>query len=278
MWKLTALFILALLGCSNENSVITEKKGLVKGKVFETIDGEEVLLSGITVSIGSESYVTTQNGLYQFNQISTGSKTLTAGGDLFNEYSADITVLEGENEFDLDLTESRMMAKVYGRISSQSGSVLYATYSNELELKNIISDFKVDRLKDGGHFPSYLAVDSEGNFYIQNSYDEYLINKYNMNGELELSFGRESYKRKSNTNKYRKWFEKARALRIKFGGTVPKLPKFPPIVSYIIVDDRDLIWIITGESNITSGLAGWETVSTIDIFNTTGKFLYSFEA
>ena len=118
MKKLSVLLIFLLFSCGKDSSVTVEKTGVVKGKVFEIINSEDVLLSGITVSLGTETFITTSTGLYQFNQITAGNKTLTANGDYYSEFSADITVIEGENEYNINLTESRLKAKVYGNISN----------------------------------------------------------------------------------------------------------------------------------------------------------------
>ncbi|MFC1565160.1 6-bladed beta-propeller [candidate division KSB1 bacterium] len=127
----------------------------------------------------------------------------------------------------------------------------------------------------GFYSPRTFALNSKGEFYLSKDSEKYLIEKYDEHGNHILSFGRE-YKRKPFSSETRKYFEENYGDYVKQGRRPPQ-PKFPAIIRKVLIDNHDLLWIITGEWKLDTYN---ETVicETIDIFTGEGKYLYSFES
>jgi len=144
-------------------------------------------------------------------------------------------------------------------------------FNSEFEFLNEIA--MINRIQDDFNFgiDNFVAVDSKKNVYFPEKEDEYIIGKYDLDGNKLLAFGRE-YKRKPysdrvierNINKFRKY------------KTNPH-PKYPPVVRFIIIDDRDYVWVVVGEWGYDCG-GEFTVTSTIDIFDSEGNFLYNFQS
>ena len=119
-----------------------------------------------------------------------------------------------------------------------------------------------------------IAITSNRQVYFPEKNDQYIINKYDLDGTLLQSFGRE-YKRVP-------FSEKVKEYDRNYQSTIPpvrrtSLPKYPPVVRQIMVGDNDLVWVIAGEWNgDTAKIHAF--ASTIDIFDKNGNFLYTFSS
>ena len=123
--------------------------------------------------------------------------------------------------------------------------------------------------------PILVAMNSKQNVYFPESFEEYKINVYSLEGDIIKSFGRK-YKRIPYSKQVREWIyedqKRSRPL------SKPKeLTKYPPVFRYILFDDRDYIWVVVGEWSADCGLSS-SIVSTVDIFNEDGEFLYTFNS
>jgi len=153
----------------------------------------------------------------------------------------------------------------------------YIIEKQSLDAKNITTIWDVSYIGDHPNIIShdyYLAMDSQKNIYIPEDHEKYKINKLTLDGKLLLTFGRE-YKRISYSDKMKERFKKviSNAPAII---TVKPYPKYPPVVRYIVVDDNNYIWVAVGEFEMDSH-GEFKVVSTIDIFNENGEFLYTFD-
>ncbi|MFC1493624.1 hypothetical protein ACFL6O_06635, partial [candidate division KSB1 bacterium] len=128
-----------------------------------------------------------------------------------------------------------------------------------------------DIFKERKFIPSTLPIDSKGYIYYPVHRDEYLINKYDIEGNLVLTFGRK-YEQKEYSDEIVKWNKEVYKEQADI-----ILKKYPPVIRDIIFDDRDFVWITVGES-YDDNYRRFPVTSTIDIFNTDGEFLYSFES
>ena len=150
-----------------------------------------------------------------------------------------------------------------------------ARYSLNGEKLNAIATLFVDPKKEPEFLPMYLIpVDTDYNFYYPVSRNEYMINKYDLNGKSLLRFGRD-YKREPYSKTVKDTNTKVFGEAIKTG-KFPKLQDFPPIVRFIYVDERDFVWIIVGEWELDS-VFETQVRATIDVFNTDGEFIYTFK-
>ena len=150
-------------------------------------------------------------------------------------------------------------------------------YTNDLEFINKVASMEVNLFEDPKFFPNggLNYVDSKQNIYFLSTRNEYIVKKYDIDGNHLLSFGR-NYKRKPYTAKTRKWYNDNYKNSIR-SGALPQYPKYPPIVRYILVDDYDYVWVIVGEW-YTDNVSDFRIMSTIDIFNEYGEFLYTFDS
>lgn len=150
-------------------------------------------------------------------------------------------------------------------------------HTKKLEFKNNIVNVKFNSRDYMDFRPSYyIAVDSKNCIYYPENPNEYIINKYDIDGNLLLSFGRE-YKRvpfSDTMNEiHKKWLAGISPNR-----RIP-LAKYPSVVRYIMIDDNDYIWVVAGENSFNSySIFSYIFPSTIDIFDEEGKFLYTFKS
>lgn len=139
-------------------------------------------------------------------------------------------------------------------------------FKKELQISKLIRHF---------NFFNYISktlvnsIDSGHNIYLPYSDDEYLVNKYDSNGKKVLSFSRK-YDRLHYSKQLKDWAKK------KFGNKII-IPKYPPIVRCIYVDDNDYIWVLVGECYLDSS-SDIRVESIVDIFNKKGEYLYKLKS
>ncbi len=155
-----------------------------------------------------------------------------------------------------------------------------SVYDNNIKVINEVTELVVDPIEL--YLPFYydlLAVDSKLKIYYPENATEYKINKYDLKGKKQLTFGRK-YDRQKYSKAVHNYFKERgfdKELKPGISRNIPrKLPKYPPIIRDILVDDDDLIWVIVGEWYEDSGKRAGIS-STIDIFSSEGEFLYTFE-
>ena len=149
-------------------------------------------------------------------------------------------------------------------------------YAQDLKLINNIATIDINVREYIWFDPKrYIAINSKQHVYYPEKVDEYKINKYDLDGNLLLSFGRD-YKRIPYSKGVRDYENKRRS---KISPPFNKIPlsKYPPIVRYIVIDDKDYVWVAVGEWCLDNQQTSLIT-STIDIFNENGNFLYTFKS
>ena len=163
----------------------------------------------------------------------------------------------------------------YGRKDERGRMISeIAKYTKDFKLINHIVSIAVDQKKDPGFIPGLISFNNKNQFYWPQERNKYIINKYDFDGNVLLSFGRK-YERKPYSDNYRSWYAERNASLIE-RGLRPKLPTYPPIVRYIITDDKGYIWVALGEWYYDSeGL--FQLNVTFDIFDENANFLYTFE-
>lgn len=135
---------------------------------------------------------------------------------------------------------------------------------------------EVNLSEDLHFFMDYIIpFNSDYDFYFPVERNEYRINKYDESGNFIMSFSRKynrkpfsEHTRKSLNNRY------AMLLSEKF---IKEIPSYPPVVRYIFTDDHDFIWVIVGEWYIDDSEGERKINTTIDIFDKSGEFLFTFE-
>ncbi len=146
-------------------------------------------------------------------------------------------------------------------------------FSSEMKLINSIAELKVDPTKNISFtYTESVPIDSDGNVYFPENLDTYLINKYDLDGNKIVSFGR-VYKREKYSDKMQKWLYDNYAKK----GSDMHFPKFSPIIRHLIVDDYDMVWAVVGEW-YQDNYGYYKFNSTIDIFDKNGKWLYTFKS
>jgi hypothetical protein len=123
--------------------------------------------------------------------------------------------------------------------------------------------------------PEIIVVqNSKNQLYFPSNFTEYKVNVFTTTGKLINSFGHE-YKEIPYSEPLKKWFEN-KVSKIP-DNERPKLSKYPPIVRYIMVDEKDYIWIIVGECTMDNS-EDFVINTRVDIFNSNGEFLYTFQS
>lgn len=117
----------------------------------------------------------------------------------------------------------------------------------------------------------FLIIDSGEFYFPENNFSKYLIVKYTKEGEPILKFGRK-YQLKNYSKEARERFYSMYEKQIEEGQKV--FPKNPPVVRNMFQDERENIWVISGETYEDNMNSDYE--NTIDIFNKKGKWLQSF--
>jgi len=120
-----------------------------------------------------------------------------------------------------------------------------------------------------------VAMNSKQHVYFPGNFEEYKVNVYSIEGNIIKSFGRK-YKRIPYSKQTRQWREEFFKKSAGPYSEPTKVSKYPPVVRDILIDDRDYVWIIVGEWNRDCNNS-FKVISTIDIFNENGEFLYTLE-
>ncbi|MFC1477166.1 6-bladed beta-propeller [candidate division KSB1 bacterium] len=121
--------------------------------------------------------------------------------------------------------------------------------------------------------PEYIvAQNSKDHIYFPADFSEYKVNVFMPDGKLVRSFGRE-YAPLPYSDRQNAW-AKERFSRVRENRR-PTIPEDTPVVRFIMVDDRDYIWIVVGECTADCS-EDFQVNTTVDIFNEHGEFLYTF--
>ncbi len=176
------------------------------------------------------------------------------------------------NMSDIKIHGNKMyMLNSEGNLPEISSILSSYSFNNRLKREKVISEIKIDINKERKFSLTTIPIDSDGNIYSPVLRDEHLINKYDHEGNLVLTFGRK-YKQVEYSDEIVEW---SREVYKNEADIIIK--KYPPVIRFILIDDRDLVWVIVGES-YGDNYRRFSVTSTIDIFNTDGEFLYSFES
>ncbi len=123
--------------------------------------------------------------------------------------------------------------------------------------------------------PYWIYITSAGEFFFpEDNYNNYLITRYNIAGKKKFTFGRK-YSGMKYSEKYKENFKRIFKRQIDSGINLV-IPPYPPIVRKILIDNRSNIWIVSGETSEDRQELDFE--NTVDIFNSNGKWLYSFKS
>jgi len=151
-------------------------------------------------------------------------------------------------------------------------SIKIGIFNNKFEEIKGITSMDVKTGDNLFYYPAnFNAIDSNGYIYFPEHPDKYIINKFDINGNQVLSFGRK-YQRKEYSEIHKNWFEKAFHNERDIS-----LPHYPGIVRHILIDDHNYVWVVVGEW-YQDHKNSYVTKSSVDIFNNKGDFLYSFES
>jgi len=119
----------------------------------------------------------------------------------------------------------------------------------------------------------WLFINGEGGFYFPlDNMAQYLITRFDKNGQPVLSFGRK-YKVQNYSAKAREELESRYKKSIEKGETI--LPDSPPIARTIFEDGRKNVWVVSGEVYEDNLLPDFE--NNVDIFNQKGEWLFNFK-
>ena len=121
---------------------------------------------------------------------------------------------------------------------------------------------------------SAFSVDTSSNFYFLEDQSDYTMIKYNESGEPLLSFSRDydtiRYSQEA-VDKYSNMFSAALE-----SGDISALPDYPQTIRKSLIDSHGYIWIVSGETAQDNNNPDFQ--STVDIFDTEGKWLQSFKS
>lgn len=155
-------------------------------------------------------------------------------------------------------------------------------FSEDLSHIKTLASLESDPLKYFNYKLNYVnVIDSERNTYFPVDPDKYIITKYNLSGDVLLSFGRK-YERERYSKESLERYAETYGRPIPSNSTLVRaspldLPDYPPIVKHIMIDGMDNVWVIIGEW-YSDGTDVSLITSTIDIFNKKGEFLYTFKS
>lgn len=151
-----------------------------------------------------------------------------------------------------------------------------ATYTNGLKIKKNIMTAEIERSDINKHFrlDYFLAYDSKNNIYLPAKRDDYIIDKFSIQGDCLFSFGRK-YERRPYSEITIEAFNELYKDLIS-ANSMPRLEGFPQIIRNIAVDEKDYLWIGVGECNFDN-INQYPVKNTIDIFNADGQFIFTFE-
>ncbi|MFC1564603.1 6-bladed beta-propeller [candidate division KSB1 bacterium] len=233
-----------------ENCVyVFNSKGSFIRKMGETGDGPSELRNSRFINIVDDIiYITEKN---------KGVKVWDLNGKYIDYIVGNKTLAKS-----IIYMDSIFGLKVTGRKENGEDIIGFeiGKYTKEFEKINRILHVEFEESKRKGYFPLFIPVNSKGDVFFPADRDKYIIKKYDTNGKIIKSFGRE-YKRKPHSEKYKKLFNE----RKKYNPGL-KYHKHPSIINGIFIDNNDLVWVAVGE---------WGE-GEIDLFNSDGKLLYSF--
>ncbi len=120
-------------------------------------------------------------------------------------------------------------------------------------------------------FANWVLFSKSGEFYFPDDFfNKFSITKYDSAGKPLLRFGREykvqPYSEEAKNKFFRMYGDK--------GLDEKKFPVSPPVVRNMILDDRNYLWVISGETYEDNRNLHFQ--NTIDIFDENGIWLYSF--
>ncbi|MFC1555813.1 hypothetical protein ACFL67_01900 [candidate division KSB1 bacterium] len=160
---------------------------------------------------------------------------------------------------------------------SQTWRYTINLYSETFEKIRQIKEYIVDKDQEFHFNPRYSTViDSRGNIVIPNSSSEFLLNKYDPDGNLLFQFGRE-YKRQKYSEDARKVFDKYASdpvtIQMNFGKKM-QMAEYPPVIRHIFADQDDNFWVMSGEIH---GDVDRVKEVIVDIFSNDGGWLYTLQ-
>ncbi|MEM3408609.1 MAG: 6-bladed beta-propeller [Candidatus Micrarchaeia archaeon] len=118
-----------------------------------------------------------------------------------------------------------------------------------------------------------LILDNGEFYYPEDNLNKYLITKYDSSGKPKLKFGRE-YQIKKFSEEARKEFYSTYKKEIEKGRM--KFLESPPIVRRMFQDEKENIWVVSGEVYEDNRNPGYE--NSVDIFDKNGKWIFSFKS
>jgi len=121
---------------------------------------------------------------------------------------------------------------------------------------------------------NWLLISDSGEFYFpEDNLNKYSIIKYDRDGKPVLIFDR-TYEIREYSKKARDRFHSDYGRGIEAG--MMKFPPSPPAVRKMFQDQKNNIWVVSGETSEDNEDPDYE--NTIDIFSGKGEWLYSFKS
>lgn len=97
-----SLLLISIVGCGGSSNSDNNSSTInITGTVIEK--GTNILLSGVTITLGNESTTTDANGNYRFSDISAGSHTVIASLSGYETYNGNATI-DSNQTLDIELT------------------------------------------------------------------------------------------------------------------------------------------------------------------------------
>jgi len=121
---------------------------------------------------------------------------------------------------------------------------------------------------------NWLLISDSGEFYFpEDNLNKYSIIKYDRGGKPVLIFDR-TYEIREYSKKARDRFHSDYRRYVEVGAM--KYPPSPPAVRKMFQDQKNNIWVVSGETSEDNEDPDYE--NTIDIFSGKGEWLYSFKS
>jgi len=238
-----------------QNNIVVFDK---KGKYIKTIGGKG---QGPNELLGLVYLYIYDDKLY-INQYLLGIKVWDISGKYITEYK---NVFRNQIVFFIRQDYVLTCDEIIDRSKNISNFELQI-YSKDFKDKKKIAEIEYRKKKNEIWEITYLyGVDSKDNIYFPVSRNEYKLNIYNLKGELIMTFGK-----KYNTPKMPK---EILDIRKKHG--LDEITKEPQVIQYIIIDNRDYVWIVPAWSSLEA-FNYKKILANIDIFNSNGEYLYTF--
>lgn len=195
--------------------------------------------------------------------------------DTNGEYLGKIKIARGNLRFiRFNLKSYASANRIYTdrEFKNIKNEIYFNSYTNAKN--NTIYTFNSIR-KSGNRFYSQYtySMNSKNEIFFAKDGENYNIIKINSLGKELIIFGRNYSRVKYTQNSINKYNERF-AEGIK-NNRIKSINGYPPIIRRTFIDDNDLLWVTVGESPMdTNGDLIFN--ETIDIFNSKGKFLYTF--